>query len=43
MGVDEQSGHLTAIAGERHVAVVGVGDWFFVGWVGVKSFHRFKS
>lgn len=41
MGVDEQGGHFAAIAGERHVAVVGVRNWFFVGWVGVKGFHFF--
>lgn len=43
MGVDEQGGHFTAVAGERHVAVVGMGDWFFVGWVGVESFHFSNS
>lgn len=40
MGVDEQGGHFAAIAGKCHVAVVGVRNWFFVGWVGVKSFHN---
>lgn len=27
-------------SGERHEAAVGVGNGIFVGWVGVKCFHR---
>ena len=42
MGIDEQRGHVGAVAGEGHEAVFGVGDWFFVGWVGVKGFHFLK-
>lgn len=41
LGVDEQSRHVVAVAGERLEAVFGVGGWFFVGWVGVKCSHCF--
>ena len=40
MGIDEQRGHVGAVAGEGHEAAFGVGDWFFVGWIGVKIFHN---
>ena len=39
VGIDEQGGHVGAVAGERHEAAFGVGNWFFVGWIGVKIFH----
>lgn len=34
VGVDEKGGHVVAVAGQRHEAVVGMGDWLFVrAWV----------
>ena len=39
LGVDEQGWHVVAIAGERHEAAFGVGDWFFIGWIGMNTFH----
>jgi len=42
VGIDEQRGHVGAVAGEGHEAAFGVGDWFFVGWIGVKGFHFFR-
>ncbi|MNH21028.1 hypothetical protein D3C79_808200 [compost metagenome] len=41
VGVDEEGGHFTAIAGECHEAIVGVWGWFFVGWIGMNGFHAF--
>ena len=35
VGIDEQGGHIGAVAGQCHEAVVGMGDWFFVGWIGM--------
>ncbi|KNH46912.1 hypothetical protein ACS73_08435 [Pseudomonas lini] len=34
VGIDEQRGHVGAVAGKGHEAVFGVGDYFFVGWIG---------
>ena len=42
MGINEQGGHVGAVAGEGHEAVVGVRNWFFVGRIGVKCFHFLK-
>lgn len=47
MGIDEQRGHVGAVAGEGHEAVFGVGDWFFVGGSGVSvvicKFHEYEN
>ncbi|MNU00892.1 hypothetical protein D3C72_2441310 [compost metagenome] len=39
LGIDEQGGHVVAVAGEGHEAVFGMGDWFYVRWIGIKFGH----
>ena len=39
LGIDEEGGHVVAVAGEGFEAVFGVGGWFYVGWIGMKCFH----
>ena len=34
LGIDEESGHVVAVAGEGFEAVFGMGDWFYIGCVG---------
>lgn len=43
LGVNEQGRHVVAIAGERHETALGMGGWFYVGWIGGKCFHQFES